>query len=101
MKLVTTYDIGALIRERRRALSMSQTALAEKLGASRRWVSDIEAGKETAELGRVIKVLRILDICLTAKPVHTAPVRDQSDFLDKIIAHRNKVGLPSLPLFIA
>lgn len=97
-ELVTANDFGALIKERRRALSMSQTALAKKLGASRRWVTDIESGKETAELGRVIKALKILGVHLTAKPVQeikAAPVSVSPELKTaKLLAHRDKVGLP-------
>lgn len=98
-ELVTANDFGALIKERRRALSMSQTALAKKLGASRRWVTDIESGKETAELGRVIKALKILGMHLTAKPVQEIRANTASVSLElktaKLLAHRDKVGLPS------
>lgn len=98
-ELVTANDFGALIKERRRALSMSQTALAKKLGASRRWVTDIESGKETAELGRVIKALKILGMHLTARPVQEIRANTASVSLEsktaKLLAHRDKVGLPS------
>ncbi len=59
-------DVGALIRDRRRARGLSQQALADAIGVSRLWVGQVERGRPRAELGLVLKALRALGIRLMA-----------------------------------
>jgi HTH-type transcriptional regulator/antitoxin HipB len=66
MRLRTSKDIGALIRQRRHELDLSQLELAERVGASRQWVVDVECGKPRAELGLVLRTLDVLDVRLHA-----------------------------------
>ena len=49
--------------------SLTQADLAAYAQVSRRWLSDLEAGKPTAEVGLVFKVLHALDVALDASPV--------------------------------
>lgn len=63
-------DFGRLIRESRRRHGMNQTALAEAAGTGRRFISDLEAGKATAELGLVLAVCRALGLRLQAVAGH-------------------------------
>lgn len=79
LNIATTGDIGALVKERRSELSLSQSDLAKKIGASRRWVSDIEGGKETSEIGRVILTLRTLGMKLSIAPTHRDDQLDHCD----------------------
>jgi HTH-type transcriptional regulator / antitoxin HipB len=60
----TPADIGALIRDRRRALGLGQAELAAKVGASRLWVNQIERGKPGASLGLVLRTLATLGLTL-------------------------------------
>jgi HTH-type transcriptional regulator / antitoxin HipB len=64
MRLRTSKDIGALIRQRRHELDLSQLELAERVGVSRQWVVDVERGKPRAELGLVLRTLDVLDVRL-------------------------------------
>jgi HTH-type transcriptional regulator / antitoxin HipB len=59
MRLVlrTPADIGALIKDRRRALGLDQAELAERIGVSRLWVNQVERGKPGAGLGLVLRAL--------------------------------------------
>ncbi|SDY49026.1 hypothetical protein SAMN05444365_102421 [Micromonospora pattaloongensis] len=43
--------------------------MATAAGVSRRWLSDLESGKATAEIGLILKTLHALDIVLDAKPI--------------------------------
>lgn len=79
LNIATTGDIGALVKKRRSELSLSQSDLAKKIGASRRWVSDIEGGKETSEIGRVILTLRTLGMKLSIAPTHRDDQLDHCD----------------------
>lgn len=67
MHIKSAIDLGRMVRLSRNQKGWSQTELAEKLGTSQRWVSEIENGKSRAELGRVLKCLRALDVTLEAR----------------------------------
>ena len=62
----STPDIGELVRRRRMDLRMTQQELANMVGTSRRFISELEDGKETAQIGKVLGVLSSLGIALTA-----------------------------------
>jgi HTH-type transcriptional regulator/antitoxin HipB len=55
MYLRTPLEIGLYVRERRKQLQWTQGVLAEKVGVSRQWIGELEAGKERVELGLVLK----------------------------------------------
>lgn len=58
----TTVDLGAQLRELRRARGWTQAELAERAGVSRKFVIDLERGQRVrAELDRVLAVVRALD----------------------------------------
>lgn len=62
MRARTTADIGAMIRERRRARGWDQQALADHIGVSRLWVSEMENGKPRVQLDLVMRALAALDL---------------------------------------
>lgn len=68
MRIGKTEDLGLYLRERRRDLGKTQAEVAASAGVSRRWLSDLEAGKATAEVGLVIKTLHALDLVLQLVP---------------------------------
>ncbi len=68
MLIRTAKDLGLLIRNRRKALSLDQKGLAAQVGVSRQWVIEVEKGKPRAELELVLRTFRVLDITLDAKP---------------------------------
>lgn len=47
---------GALVRERREALKMRQDDLALATGVGRRFILELEAGKQSCQLGRALVV---------------------------------------------
>jgi len=61
-----TQDIGALVRARRKALGYSQARLADLCGTGTRFISDLENGKATIELGKALTVLSALGIDMEA-----------------------------------
>lgn len=65
MALRTARDIGAVLRERRRQLGLSQATLAERIGVSRLWVSEMEQGKARAELRLVLRALEAVGVRLS------------------------------------
>ncbi len=51
---------------------MTQVELAAAAGVSRRWLSNLEAGKATAEVGLVLRILHALGLVLDARPTEPA-----------------------------
>ena len=66
MRIKTVGMIGELVRDQRKQRGWSQTQLAEKADVSRLWIGHLEKGKESVELGLVLKTLRALEINLEA-----------------------------------
>jgi y4mF family transcriptional regulator len=67
LKLESAAAVGRLVRERRREAGMSQGQLALTAGTGRRFISELEAGKPSAELGKVLMVCRALGVHLFAE----------------------------------
>jgi y4mF family transcriptional regulator len=59
--------LGALVRERRHQLGLTQTEVADVARTTLRFVSELESGKRTAQLDGVLRVLRALGIDLVAR----------------------------------
>ena len=53
---VQAQHFGALVRERREALKMRQDDLALATGVGRRFILELEAGKQSCQLGRALVV---------------------------------------------
>ena len=64
----TPEDIGKLIRETRKNLGVTQKNLALTSGTGLRFVIELEKGKKTCEIGKVLTVLQTLGIKLTLTP---------------------------------
>lgn len=64
MRIKTAELLGELVGDQRKQRGWSQSQLAEKIGVSRLWISQLENGKETVEFGLVLKTLRALDLNL-------------------------------------
>jgi len=64
MILRAPKEIGALIRDRRSKMHLSQHDLARKVRVSRAWIIALEQGKPTVQLGLVLQTLRELGIAL-------------------------------------
>lgn len=64
MSVRSIKDVAAAVRGRRHDLLLSQVDLATRAGVSRKWISEFEAGKSTAEFGLVLRVLDALALNL-------------------------------------
>ncbi len=79
MYLRNIKAIGALIRDRRTALGLSQTAFAKQIGVRQAWVSKTENGKVAPDLDLVLRALNALGVTLWADIGDGAPLpNDQS-----------------------
>jgi HTH-type transcriptional regulator/antitoxin HipB len=75
MHVRSAQAIGAAIRSRRRELKMDQADLAQRVGATRQWVIAIEKGKDTAEIGMILRALATLGLELDLRPARTPTTR--------------------------
>jgi len=66
--IVNTKQFGESIKRRRKTLAMNQADLALVSGTGVRFISDLENGKPTCELGKALKVLENLGIEPVLKP---------------------------------
>lgn len=66
MQVKTSIDLGALVRDRRTHLELSQGDLAARVGVSRPWIAQLEKGKSRAQLGLVLRTLNALGVKLDA-----------------------------------
>ena len=62
MKIKTTKNIGTLIKQARKKLNLTQETLAQLSNVGTRFISDIENGKPTCEIEKVLKVASNLGI---------------------------------------
>jgi y4mF family transcriptional regulator len=71
----TAQAIGQIIRESRKRLGVTQKDLALTSGTGLRFVIDLEKGKETCQIGKVLTVLHTLGIRIALTP----PVVSESE----------------------
>jgi HTH-type transcriptional regulator / antitoxin HipB len=62
--LSTEKEIKTVVRARRKELGLTQAQLAELSRVSPRFIFDLEAGKPTVSLDRVLLVLKVLGLKL-------------------------------------
>ena len=60
-------ELGEAIRTRRKELHYTQAFLAEFTGFSVSFISDVERGKATAEIGKTLRLLMILGLDLSVE----------------------------------
>ena len=65
MRGLTSVEIGKAVRSARKAQGLRQDDLAGLAGVGTRFVIEVERGKETAQLGRVLHLLAVLGCDLT------------------------------------
>ena len=64
----TTQAIGQIIRENRKRLGVTQKDLALTSGTGLRFIIELEKGKETCQIGKVLTVLQTLGIRIALTP---------------------------------
>jgi len=57
-------EIGKIVKKERKALGLTQADLALTSGTGMRFISDLENGKPTCQLGKTLIVLRTLGLRL-------------------------------------
>ena len=64
----SVQEIGQMIRESRKRLGVTQKDLALTSGTGLRFVIELEKGKETCQIGKVLTVLQTLGIRIALTP---------------------------------
>ena len=67
MTISSSAEFGAALRERRKQLHYTQAYVSEVTGFSVSFLSDLERGKATAELGKALLVANLLGLDCTLK----------------------------------
>ena len=67
MRITSSNDFGKAIRDRRKSLGSTQAYLADYTGFSASFISNLENGKETAELGKAIFLMNLLGMDLETR----------------------------------
>ncbi|MES1941101.1 putative transcriptional regulator [Salinisphaera sp. T5B8] len=80
MQVTTLKQLGAFIRDQRRQRNWTQMQLAQASGTLQSWLSGVEKGKGNPEFGKIMAVLRALDVTLDLQrprpaPAHAPPAK--------------------------
>ena len=67
MIIKNAAELGKIIQKTRKSQDLTQTQLAAGSGVGVRFIVDLEKGKETAALGKTLKVIRKLGIDIELK----------------------------------
>ena len=68
---LTPEDLGRLVKKERKAMGLTQAELALTSGTGMRFISDLENGKPTCQIGKTLTVLKTLGIRLTTSSPHS------------------------------
>ncbi len=67
MKITSAKELGEAMRKRRKELGYTQGYIAEYTGLSASFISNLENGKETAEIGKTLFLINLLGMDLEIK----------------------------------
>lgn len=70
---LTPADVGDIVRATRKATGLRQYQLAGAAGVGLRFIVDLEAGKPTAQIGKVLQVLDALGCSFDIVPPAVPP----------------------------
>lgn len=62
MQIKNVSELGKTIRETRKSLGLTQADLAISANVGVRFIVDLENGKETAQVGKVLQVCQMLGL---------------------------------------
>ena len=68
---LTPEELGKTVRKERKALGITQAELALTSGTGMRFISDLENGKPTCQIGKTLTVLRTLGLRLSLSAPHS------------------------------
>jgi len=68
---------------------MSQETLAKKAGVSRSWLAEVESGKPTAEIGKILKLANSLQLDVSVAEQKQKGVKS---IIDEMIDDQRSIG---------
>ena len=69
--LLTPAELGRVVKKERKAMGLTQAELALTSGTGMRFISDLENGKITCQIGKTLTVLKTLGLRLTLTSFHS------------------------------
>lgn len=69
----STYDVGRIVQQLRQEQSLLQADLAGLAGTGNRFIVDLEKGKPTLQMQKVLDLLDLMGLELTLQPKHRKP----------------------------
>lgn len=81
-KILDTQSLGDLIRQQRKLQGVTQVEFASLCGVGVRFISELENGKPTIEIGKILQVLNSLGLELTIQSrgwPQPSPIYEVSD----------------------
>lgn len=67
-RIVTTQDIGEVVRKVRKKQGATQVEFASLCGVGVRFISELENGKSTVQVGKLLQVLKCLGLEINIVP---------------------------------
>jgi len=67
-RIQTTEDLGRLVRAHRKGKGLTLETVSGLGNLSTRFLSEFERGKDTAEIGKILKALRTLGLDVIVQP---------------------------------
>lgn len=67
---LTPEELGRTVKKERKAMGLTQADLALTSGTGMRFISDLENGKPTCQIGKTLTVLKTLGLRLTLSSHH-------------------------------
>lgn len=69
--LLTPEELGRIVKKERKAMGLTQADLALTSGTGMRFISDLENGKPTCQIGKTLTVLKTLGLRLALSSPHS------------------------------
>lgn len=66
----TSEEMGRFVKKERKAMGLTQADLALTSGTGMRFISDLENGKPTCQIGKTLTVLKTLGLRFTLSSSH-------------------------------
>jgi HTH-type transcriptional regulator / antitoxin HipB len=86
MRVRTSRELGALLKEARRKRGMTQQELAKAAGVERSWLTRLEAGRENPTFAKLLAVLDAVGVVLDLQSSGDRPRETPSNRLDAVLA---------------
>ena len=87
VRISSCFVLGAAVRQARRDRGLTQADVAALAGVSRPWLSQLENGKRSVEMGKVLAVLDALGLYMA---VEQAPARPDRPAAEDVLAEHVK-----------